>query len=166
VRGAGSEFALACDLRFAARKSAIVGQFEPAFGVLPGEGAAQHLARLMGRARAIEVLLSEEDYDADLAEQYGWINRALPASELVDFVRSLAHRIAEFPAAGHVAVKARVNAIALAAAEDYRMRFRSLRQGRVQPLGLKPDLGRNQARLPDSRSGNAPGPDAGRPGSK
>ena len=86
VRGAGSEFVLACDMRFAARESAIFGQFEPAFGVIPGGGAAQHLTRLMGRGRALEVMLSAEDYDADLAERYGWINRALPADELGDFV--------------------------------------------------------------------------------
>jgi enoyl-CoA hydratase/carnithine racemase len=120
VRGAGSEFVLACDMRFAARESAIFGQFEPAFGLLPGGGAAQHLARLMGRARALEVMLSAEDYDAELAERYGWINRALPADVLGDVVRSLARRIASFPAAGRVAVKDRVNAIALAPVEDFR----------------------------------------------
>jgi enoyl-CoA hydratase/carnithine racemase len=120
VRGVGSEFVLACDMRFAARESAIFGQFEPAFGVIPGAGAAQHLARIMGRARALEVMLSAEDYDADLAERYGWINRALPADELEDFVRSLAHRIAKFPAAGQLVVKERVNAISLPSAEDIR----------------------------------------------
>jgi len=118
VRGVGSEFILACDMRFAARESAIFGQFEPAFGVIPGAGAAQHLTRLMGRGRALEVMLSADDYDADLAERYGWINRALPASELSDFVRRLALRIASFPASGHAVVKNRVNAIALASAED------------------------------------------------
>jgi len=120
VRGVGSEFALACDMRFAAQETAIFAQFEPAFGVIPGAGAAQHLARLMGRARALEVMLSADDYDAELAERYGWINRALPASELDGFVRSLAHRIAGFPAAGHLVVKERVNAIALAPTEDFR----------------------------------------------
>jgi enoyl-CoA hydratase/carnithine racemase len=120
VRGAGSEFVLACDMRFAARESAIFGQFEPAFGLLPGGGATQHLVRLMGRARALEVMLSAEDYDAELAQQYGWINRALPAGEIDNFVRALAHRIARFPSPGHVAVKDRVNAIALAPAEDFR----------------------------------------------
>jgi enoyl-CoA hydratase/carnithine racemase len=118
VRGVGSEFILACDMRFAARESAIFGQFEPAFGVIPGAGGAQHLTRLMGRGRALEVMLSAQDYDADLAERYGWINRALPAAELDDFVRSLAHRIARFPAAGHKVVKERVNAIALPTVED------------------------------------------------
>jgi enoyl-CoA hydratase/carnithine racemase len=120
ARGAGSELALACDMCFAARESAIFGQIEPAFGTLPGGGAAQHLARLMGRARAMEVLLSAADYDADLAERYGWINRALPAKLLTEFVRALAHRIAGFPAVGRVAVKNRVNAIALAPTEDFR----------------------------------------------
>jgi enoyl-CoA hydratase/carnithine racemase len=120
VRGAGSEFVLACDMRFAARETAIFGQIEPAFGLIPGGGAAQYLVRAMGRARALEVLLSAEDYDADLAERYGWINRALPADELTEFVTGLAHRIAAFPAAGHAAVKDRVNAISLAPADDFR----------------------------------------------
>ena len=120
VRGIGSEFILACDMRFAARESAIFGQFESAFSVVPGAGGAQHLARLMGRGRALEVILSAEDYDADLAERYGWINRALPANELSAFVSSLAHRIARFPSSGHIAVKERVNAIELPAKEDIR----------------------------------------------
>ena len=120
VRGVGSEFILACDMRFAARETAIFGQFESSFGVIPGAGGAQHLARLMGRGRALEVMLSAQDYDADLAERYGWINRALPAAELGDFVKSLAHRIATFPAMGHAVVKERVNAICLPSVEDIR----------------------------------------------
>jgi enoyl-CoA hydratase/carnithine racemase len=120
VRGAGSEFVLACDMRFAARETAIFGQIEPAFGLLPGGGATQYLVRLMGRARALEVLLSADDYDADLAERYGWVNRALPADALGEFVDALAHRIAAFPAAGHLAVKGRVNAVSLAPTEDFR----------------------------------------------
>src|SRR5919112_260309 len=120
VRGAGSEFVLACDMRFAARESAIFGQFEPALGVIPGGGGVQHLARLMGRGRALEVMLSADDYDAERAERYGWINRALPAAELAEFVHALAHRIAGFPAAGHAAVKERVNSIALAPADAFR----------------------------------------------
>jgi enoyl-CoA hydratase/carnithine racemase len=120
VRAAGSEFVLACDMRFAARESAIFAQFEPAFGQVPGGGAAQHLTHLMGRGRALEVMLSAGDYDAELAERYGWVNRALPAAELGGFVASLARRIAGFPGAAHGAVKERVNAIALAPAEDFR----------------------------------------------
>jgi enoyl-CoA hydratase/carnithine racemase len=120
VRGAGSEFVLACDMRFAASESAIFGQPEAGFGLVPGGGAAQHLTRLMGRTRALEVLLSAEDYDAQLAERYGWINRALPADDLSDFVRSLARRIAGFPAPTLAMIKERVNAIALAPAGDFR----------------------------------------------
>jgi enoyl-CoA hydratase/carnithine racemase len=120
VRAAGSEFVLACDMRFAARETAIFAQFEPAFGEVPGGGAAQHLTRLMGRGRALEAMLSAQDYDAELAERYGWINRALPAAELGGFVSALAQRIAGFPAAGLAAVKDRVNAIALAPADDFR----------------------------------------------
>lgn len=88
--------------------------------MIPGAGGAQHLARVMGRGRALEVMLSAADYDADLADRYGWINRALPAEEIDDFVSSLARRIAKFPAAGHVVVKDRVNAIALPSEEDLR----------------------------------------------
>jgi enoyl-CoA hydratase/carnithine racemase len=120
VRGAGSEFVLACDMRFAARESAIFGQLEAAFGLIQGAGAVQHLTRLMGRGRALEVLLSAQDYDAELAERYGWVNRALPAAALGDFVKSLAHRMASFPAASRAVIRERVNGIALAPAEDFR----------------------------------------------
>src|SRR5581483_7613023 len=78
------------------------------------------LTRLLGRARALEVLLSAQDYDAALAERYGWINRAMPCADLGPFVRELAHRIAGFPAAGQLAVKERVDAIALASIDDFR----------------------------------------------
>jgi enoyl-CoA hydratase/carnithine racemase len=120
VRGAGSEFVLACDMRFAARETAIFGQIEPAFGLIPGGGGAGYLVRVMGRARAFEVLLSADDYDAELAERYGWINRALPAGALAGFVQALARRIAAFPTAGQIAVKERVNAVSLAPVEDFR----------------------------------------------
>src|SRR5262245_20183524 len=120
VRGAGSEFVLACDMRFAARESAIFSQPEHGFGLIPGAGGIQHLTRLMGRARALEVILSADDYDAGLAERYGWINRALPGTELGEFVRSLAHRIARFPAASRAVIKDRVNAISLAPTDDFR----------------------------------------------
>ncbi|WP_278496524.1 enoyl-CoA hydratase/isomerase family protein [Paraburkholderia fungorum] len=120
VRGAGSEFVLACDMRFAARESALFSQMEAAFGLVPGGGATQFLTRLMGRGRALEVMLGALDYDADIAERYGWINRALPAESLGDFVASLARRISRFPAAGHAMVKERVNAIALAPVDEFR----------------------------------------------
>jgi enoyl-CoA hydratase/carnithine racemase len=120
TRGAGSEFVLACDMRFAASESAIFGQPEHGFGLLPGAGGMQHLTRLVGRARALEIVLSAEDYSAELAERYGWINRALPAADLSGFVASLAYRIAGFPSDGQIDIKRRVNAIALAEPEDFR----------------------------------------------
>jgi enoyl-CoA hydratase/carnithine racemase len=80
ARGGGSELALACDMRFASRERAVFGQIEAGFGAVPGAGGMQHLTRLLGRGRAMEVILSSGDYDADMAESYGWINRALPQS--------------------------------------------------------------------------------------
>ena len=133
VRGAGSEFALAMDMRFAARETAIFAQPECALGAIPGGGGVQHLTRLMGRSRALEVMLSAGDYDADLAARYGWINRALPARELADFVRSLADRIARFPAAAQAVVKERVNAIALAPAGEFRRDSDLFGEGVLEP---------------------------------
>jgi enoyl-CoA hydratase/carnithine racemase len=120
VRGAGNEFVLSCDMRFAARERAVFAQFEAAFGQLAGGGGAEYLTRLIGRGRTLEVMLSADDYDADLAERYGWINRALPSDELDGFVTKLARRVAAFPTAGQVAVKDRVNAISLAPIDDFR----------------------------------------------
>src|ERR1700751_1100774 len=96
--GGGSEIALAMDMSFAAAGKAIFGQPEVAVGLVPGGGATQRLPRLMGRGRALEVLLGCNDISAELAERYGYINRALPAQELTPFVEKLAHRIASFPA--------------------------------------------------------------------
>ena len=156
---AGSEFVLACDMRFAARESAIFSQFEPAFGLLPGGGAAQHLTRLMGRARALEVMLSAQDYDAELAERYGWINRALPADELDDFVRSLAHQIARIP--GHRPRRGQGSRQLDRARTGGGLppRFRYLRRGRAHPRGAKPNPSRDGARLANPRCGDDPGPD-------
>ena len=90
ARGAGSELALACDMRFAARENAILGQIEVGAGTLPGAGGVQHLARLLGRGRAMEAILGADDFDAEVAERYGWINRALPDADLDTFVARLA----------------------------------------------------------------------------
>ncbi len=97
ARGGGSEFLLSLDLRFGAIGRAIVSQPEVALGILPGGSGTQRLARLMGRGRALEAVLGCADFPADLAERYGWINRALPARELRPFVAALARRIARFP---------------------------------------------------------------------
>lgn len=97
ARGGGSEFTLSLDLRFGAIGRAILCQPEVAVGILPGGGGTQRLPRLMGRGRTLEVVLGCEDFPAELAERYGWINRALPPDELGPFVERLARRIASFP---------------------------------------------------------------------
>ena len=119
ARGAGSEFVLNCDMRFAARGRAVLSQMEAAFGLVPGGGGAQQLVRMLGRGRAMEVLLSAEDVDADLAASYGWVNRAFEPADLEPFVTDLAMRIANFPSSGLAAIKQRVNAISLPPAEDF-----------------------------------------------
>src|SRR6202051_4639298 len=94
--GVGSELALACDMRFASREKAILSHFEVGAGVVPGGGPMARLPRLMGRGRALEVLLGADDIPGDLAERYGYVNRALPDAELDAFVEALAMRIASF----------------------------------------------------------------------
>src|SRR5713101_8398563 len=94
--GVGSELALACDMRFASREKAILSHFEVGAGVVPGGGPMARLPRLMGRGRALEVLLGADDIPGDLAERYGYVNRSLPDAELDDFVDALATRIASF----------------------------------------------------------------------
>ena len=94
--GVGSELALACDMRFASREKAILSQFEVGAGIVPGGGPMARLPRLMGRGRALEVLLGADDIPGDLAERYGYVNRALPDSDLDEFVDMLATRIASF----------------------------------------------------------------------
>src|SRR5580693_1565066 len=114
ARGGGSEIALAMDMCFAAIGKAVFSQPEVAVGLVPGGGSTQRLPRLMGRGRALEVLLGCNDFSAELAERYGYINRALPADELTPFVENLAHRIASFPAHAIAHVKTAVDAGAFA----------------------------------------------------
>ena len=92
----GSELALACDMRFASREKAILSQFEVGAGIVPAGGPMARLPRLIGRGRALEVLLGADDIPGDLAERYGYVNRSLPDAELDEFVESLATRIASF----------------------------------------------------------------------
>ena len=94
--GVGSELALASDMRFASREKAILSQWEVGAGLVPGGGPMARLPRLMGRGRALEVLLSADDVHGDLAERYGYVNRSLPDAELDGFVEALAMRIATF----------------------------------------------------------------------
>src|SRR5205809_6275883 len=94
--GMGSELALACDMRFASREKAILSQFEVGASLVPGGGPMARLSRLMGRGRALEVILSADDVSGELAERYGYVNRSLPDSDHDGFVDALATRIASF----------------------------------------------------------------------
>jgi enoyl-CoA hydratase/carnithine racemase len=94
--GVGSELALASDMRFASRETAILSQWEVGAGLVPGGGPMARLPRLIGRGRALEVLLGADDIPGDIAERYGYVNRALPDAELDGFVDALATRIASF----------------------------------------------------------------------
>ena len=109
ARGGGSEIALAMDMCFAAVGKAIFRQPEVVWGLVPGGGSTQRLPRLMGRGRALEVFLGSNDLSAELAERYGYINRALPGHELTPFVEKLAHRISSFPAHAIAHIKAAVD---------------------------------------------------------
>lgn len=97
ARGGGSEFVLSLDMRFAALGKAVLGQPEVALGILPGGSGTQRLPRLCGRGRALEIVLGCQDFPAEVAERYGYVNRALPPHELGRFVDQLAYRIASFP---------------------------------------------------------------------
>jgi enoyl-CoA hydratase/carnithine racemase len=97
ARGGGSEFALSLDLRFGSVEGAVLGQPEVALGIIPGGSGTQRLGRLAGRARALEIVLGCDDFDATTAAAYGWINRELPRAELRAFVDRLAARIASYP---------------------------------------------------------------------
>jgi enoyl-CoA hydratase/carnithine racemase len=94
--GNGSEIALACDMSFASREKALLSQWEVGVGLVAGGGPMARLPRQMGRQRALEVLLSSNDIDGDLAQAYGYVNRSLPDGELDRFVDALAKRIASF----------------------------------------------------------------------
>ena len=111
--GVGSELALACDMRFASLERAVLSQFEVGAGFVPGGGPMARLPRLIGRGRALEVLLGADDIPGDLAERYGYVNRALPDAELDAFVEALATRMASFDKQAIVETKNFVNIASL-----------------------------------------------------
>jgi enoyl-CoA hydratase/carnithine racemase len=118
VRGVSSEFVLACDMRFASRENTRLGQPEVGVGVHPGGGGAERLPHLVGRGRALEIVLSGNDFDGDTAERYGYVNRSLPDSELDAFVDGLARRIASFDSRALGAAKNLVNQVSLPSADS------------------------------------------------
>jgi enoyl-CoA hydratase/carnithine racemase len=109
MRGIGNEFVLACDMRFASRHNALFGNPEVGVGLIPGGGALEWLPRLVGRSRALEIVLSADDFDADIAERYGWVNRALDDDDIDSFVDTLVRRLASFDREVLAAAKAQIN---------------------------------------------------------
>jgi enoyl-CoA hydratase/carnithine racemase len=117
VRGASSEFVLSCDMRFASRENTRLGQPEVGVGLHPGGGGTERLPHLVGRGRALEIILGANDFDGDTAERYGYVNRALPDAELDGFVDALARRIASFDRRAIAAAKKLVNQVSLPSAD-------------------------------------------------
>src|SRR5277367_6303835 len=109
VRGGGSEFAMGLDIRFASREHAVFGQPEVGTGLIPGGGALQRLPLLVGRARTLEIVLGGDDFDADTAERYGWINRAIPDAALDGFVANFVRRVRSFDKQALSTAKAIIN---------------------------------------------------------
>ena len=118
VRGVSSEFVLACDMRFASRENTRLGQPEVGVGLHPGGGGTERLPHLVGRGRALEIILGSNDFDGETAERYGYVNRALPDSELDEFVDTLARRIASFDRRAIAAAKKLVNEVSLPSADQ------------------------------------------------
>jgi enoyl-CoA hydratase/carnithine racemase len=118
VRGASSEFVLACDMRFASRENTRLSQPEVGVGVHPGGGGTERLPHLVGRGRALEIILGANDFDGVTAERYGYVNRALPDAELDGFVDALARRIASFDRRAIAAAKNLVNQVSLPSADQ------------------------------------------------
>ena len=118
TRGIGNEFVLACDMRFASRHSSLFGNPEVGVGLIPGGGALEWLPRLVGRSRALEIVLSADDFDADIAERYGWVNRALDDDDIDSFVDTLVRRLASFDREVLAAAKAQINRFGLPTAAE------------------------------------------------
>jgi enoyl-CoA hydratase/carnithine racemase len=159
ARGAGSEFILACDLRFAARDTTVIGQFEVGAGFVPGGGPMARLSRLAGRGRALEVLLVADDLDGPRAELYGYINRVIPDDALDAEVDAIASRLARFDHEAIARTKGHVDRATLpsddelgAALPDFFAAFGrpgpQARQAKLDELGLNTDgdLERNLGR--------------------
>ena len=120
TRGIGNEFVLACDMRFASRQSALFGNPEVGVGLVPGGGAMEWLPRLVGRSRALEFVLSADDFDADIAERYGWVNRTVDDDDLDLFVDALVRRLASFDREPLAAAKAQINRFGTPTATELR----------------------------------------------
>jgi enoyl-CoA hydratase/carnithine racemase len=167
TRGAGSEFVLATDIRFASEK-AVLGQFEVGVGAVPGGGPMARLGRLVGRGRALEILLGGDDIPAGLAADYGYVNRLIPDTEIEDFTDAFARRIAAFDKGAVAGIKKLVDVATLPDNEEFapglqayfatagRPENRPFAQllfenGLQQPDGIETDLGTAIGKLRQNR---------------
>ena len=150
ARGAGSEFVLACDLRFGSRENTVLGQFEVGIGVVPGGGPMARLSRLVGRGRALEILLVADDIDGPRAEQYGYVNRLIDDNRLDADVEAIAARLERFDHDALARTKAYVDQVTLPpdsefppALADFREKFgrpaQQAQWARLEALGLNVD---------------------------
>jgi enoyl-CoA hydratase/carnithine racemase len=150
ARGAGSEFVLACDMRFASRENTLLGQWEVGIGVIPGGGPMARLSRLVGRGRALEILLVADDFDGPRAEKYGYVNRVIADEQLDDEVEAIASRLARFDHDAIARTKSYVDQVTLPAdselpppLDDFRELFgrpaQQAQWARLQELGLNTD---------------------------
>jgi len=137
VRGACSEFVLACDMRFASREKTRLGQPEVGVGVQPGGGGTERLPHLVGRGRALEIVLGAEDFDGDTAERYGYVNRALPDVELDRFVDALARRISSFDRPPIATAKRLINDVSLPSSDSLLEGLTSFLPALARPETLK-----------------------------
>jgi enoyl-CoA hydratase/carnithine racemase len=137
VRGVSSEFVLACDMRFASRENTSLGQPEVGVGLHPGGGGTERLPPLVGRGRALEIVLGANDFDGDTAAQYGYVNRALPDEELDGFVDALARRIATFDARAIAAAKRLINHVSLPSADNLLSALNSFQTALTWPETLQ-----------------------------
>ena len=133
ARGAGSEFAIATDIRFASRERAVLGQFEIGIGAIPGGGPASRLPALVGRGRALEILVGGEDFDGGRAEQYGYVNRAIPDDEFDDFIDRFARRVAAFDRQALMDIKHFVNRVSLPDDDEFPPQMAALGQAVARP---------------------------------
>jgi enoyl-CoA hydratase/carnithine racemase len=150
ARGAGSEFVLACDLRFASRENTLLGQFEVAMGLVPGGGPMARLSRLVGRGRALEILLVADDLDGPRAAHYGYVNRVIADDQLDDEVEAIASRLERFDHEALARTKSYVDQVTLppetelppALADFFELSGRPAQQAqaaRLEGLGLGVD---------------------------
>jgi enoyl-CoA hydratase/carnithine racemase len=142
TRGIGNEFVLACDMRFASRQNAVFGNPEVGVGLIPGGGALEWLPRLVGRSRALEFVLTADDFDADIAERYGWVNRTLDDNDLDSFVDALVRRLASFDRETLAAAKTQINRFGTPTASELQSS-----NEKIFPMLALPDARARRAKL-------------------